>query len=153
MNDENKLLQDTNTKFQKKLEFARKITEQKIYENISNENYKDDPHLVTVISTTLNEDEFELDETSSETATPDDETVLGTSRSRRDKFLESVEEKIDTTNSLHVERLQHLKVQLKDHLQKTKTRKTRSRTDSKRKEISGDEEDPLTSRLRTTSPL
>merc|ERR1711954_444639 len=61
--EENKRLNDANKKFVKKIDFARKITEQKIVENISNDDYQEDPHLITVLSTTLDEDDFELDET------------------------------------------------------------------------------------------
>ena len=74
-------------------------------------------------------------------------------RSRKGKFLEFVEEKVDKNNSIQVERLEHLKVQLRDHLRVTRERKTRSRTNSKRKKDSSKEEgDQQSSRPRTISP-
>ena len=75
-------------------------------------------------------------------------------RSRKGKFLEEVEDKLDKSNVAHMERLEHVKQQVMDHLKVTKSRKNRSRTDSKRKGSHEDEEDrrPDPSRPRTLSP-
>ena len=125
------------------------MTEQRILESIANEEfYRDDPHLITVLSTTLDEDEIDLDETTEE---KDDSKPP---RSRKEKFLEAIEKSIDQTNPVEVERLEHVKLQVIDHLKVTKSRKTRSRTDSKRKgEHEGEEElAQHSSRPRTVSP-
>ena len=145
---ENENLKNVNRKFEKKLDFTRKVTEQKILESISNDSYREDPHLITVLSTTLNEDEIDLDE-DSET---DGERGEITERSRKGKFLQKVEDQLDKASEIQIERLEHLKEKVIDHLKVTKTRKNRSRTDSKRKERHEDDEEQQSSRPRTVSP-
>ena len=66
--------------------------------------------------------------------------------------MKSVEEKVDRNNPLQMERLEHIKVQVIDHLQVTKERQNRSRTGSKRKGSDQDDEDSHSYRLRTASP-
>ena len=140
-------------RYQKKLEFTRKVTERKILENISNEEfYREDPHLVTVLSTTLNEDEMELEVDRVEKADDEDGTVEDIPRSRKAKFLEEVENNLDKSNQLQVDRLEQIKVKVLDHLILSKTRRNRSRTDSKRKGDSQEDEQKHSSRPRTLSP-
>ena len=76
----------------------------------------------------------------------------GPQRFRKGKFLESLEKKVDKENTVQVERLQHLKIQLFEHLKMTKERSTRSITDRKRKGSSQREEDAVFSCPRTSSP-
>ena len=48
----------------RKLIYTRNATEQKIVESISNpDGFRDDPHLISVYSATLNLDDFEEEET------------------------------------------------------------------------------------------
>ena len=102
---ENDLLKDNNRRFQKKIDFTRRITEQKILEHISHESYEEDPHLVTVLSTTLDEENLEIDEIND-----DDDSEKSPSksaseeqhpeRSRKGKFLASIEDKLDPTQPM-----------------------------------------------------
>ena len=148
---ENDLLKNSNKKFQKKLNFAQRITEQKILENISEESYREDPHLVTVLSTTLDEDNLDLDNRDDDDESPTVSPSSGTVRSRKEKFLESLEHKLDKENHIQQERLQHLKLKVINHLKVTKERGARSRTNSKRKS-SEDDDDKESSCPRTASP-
>ena len=144
-----------NKKFSKKLDFARRITEQRILETVTNDDfYREDPHLITVLSTTLNEDDIISDEDNNEEDAKEDDQQTDKVRSRKGKFLEEIENKVDQNNPAHIERLNHVKLQVMDHLKVTKTRKNRSRTDSKRKGTHGEDEErePHSSRPRTISP-
>ena len=121
-----------------------------IVENISDKSYREDPHLVSVLSTTLNEDEFDFGD---EDGNGDDTNIDdGNRKSRRDTFLEAVEAEVDKTNPVQIERLQQVRLKVLDHLKETKIRKNRSRTSSKRKGSHEDSEDTSSSRPRTTSP-
>ena len=106
--------------------------------------------MVTVLSTTLNEDDIELGEAEEDDS---DGSVAKPARSRKGKFLESEEVKIDKSNPLHLERLEHVKSQVMDHLRVTKNRKNSSRPDSKRKGSDHGEEEMSqnSSRPRTQS--
>ena len=158
---ENKLLK-------KKLNLTKRATEMKILDSITNEDfYREDPHLVCVLSATLDEDEFDFadedlkdDEVKTETESP-----KVTHRSRKDEFLSSIEDKVDKDNSVHQERLSHLKHQVLDRIKSAKIRKLRNRTDSvsssvgskpgSKRRINLEEEDNLgssPSRLRTEPP-
>ena len=99
------------------------MTEQRILENITNDSYTEDPHLITVLSTTLDEDVLVTEETEEEGKLASDSTLeTAHPRSRKEKFLASVEDKMDKTNQINLERLEHLKVQVVDHLKMTKER-------------------------------
>ena len=99
---------------QKKLNYTKNATEQKMAEAISNtEFYRDDPHLISVYSATLNLEDFENEETSD------------TLQPRNDNFMKKVEESIDTNDTVQNERYLHIKNQILDRV---KTSKTRQRT-------------------------
>ena len=97
ISSEKDILIASNKRFEKKLEFARKITEQKIYDTITHDSYREDPHHITVLSTTLNEDDYELEDPPEEADLPDDtaDDESKPPRSRKGKFLEFVEEKVE----------------------------------------------------------
>ena len=101
---------------QKKLTFTRKATEERIFENISNkENYREDPLLVAVLSATLKEDEFDIEEEEFPPSLP------GEHMSRKDTFmLSSLESKIDKNDDVQQESLSHLKNQVLDKIKNTK---------------------------------
>ena len=53
-------LKTENMVLHKKINFTRKATEEKIFENISNKDfYREDPFCVAVLSATLNEDDID----------------------------------------------------------------------------------------------
>ena len=97
----------------KKLNYTKNATEQKIAEAISNPDFfRDDPHLVSVYTATLNMDDFDVAETTDDLLP------------KNDNFLKKVES-IDQSNSTHTERYQHFKNQI---LEKVKSTKNRQRT-------------------------
>ena len=108
----------------------------------------------------IDEDDYELDDENDEVVGKQDSNNTDTDipgsnkvpRSRKAIFLESVENKVDKTNTLQIERLNHLKMQVQDHLKLTKSRRNRTRTNSKRKGSNQEEDESLASRPRTTSP-
>ena len=75
--------------------------------------------MIGVYSATLNEDEIDDKEDESED-----------SRSRRDMFLKSMEEKIDLKNPEHKERYLQVKNQILDKVKRTKFSRSRSRSTS-----------------------
>ena len=84
-----------------------------------------------MLSTKIDKDIFQLEEEIHERTTDDatenkdhDEPV----HSRRGRFLESVEEKMDRNDVVQVERLEHLTEQVINHLKLTKARRNRTRT-------------------------
>ena len=98
----------------KKLNYTKNATEQKIAEAISNPDFfRDDPHLVSVYTATLNMDDFDVAETTDDLLP------------KNENFLKKVEESIDQSNSTHTERYQHFKNQI---LEKVKSTKNRQRT-------------------------
>ena len=138
-----------NSIMQKKLTFTRKATEERIFENISNkENYREDPLLVAVLSATLNEDEFDIEEEEFPPSLP------GEHMSRKDLFrLSSLDSKIDQNDDIQQERLSHLKHQVLDKIKTTKMRQRSSSGLKRRYSLLGTE-DPTrsTSQPRTASP-
>ena len=119
-----------NMLLKKKLSFTKRATEQKIFDNISNEEYyREDPHLVCVLSAAL-EEEFELVENYPNTSEKLPTSPKLIHRSRRDKFLSSIEDKVDKNNSTHQERLSHIKNEVLDRIKSTKIRRLQARTDS-----------------------
>ena len=137
---------------QKKINFTRKATEERIFENISNkESYREDPLLIAVLSATLNEDEFETEEEEIP------QSQSGEHLSRKDLFmLSSIESKIDKTDDVQQERLSHLKTQVLDKIKTTKMRRSSQRSSSgfkRRYSFLGNEDlSRSTSRPRTASP-
>ena len=86
-----------------KLSFTRRATVQKILHSISNQEYYiEDPHLVCVLSATL-EEELKLRH-----------------RSRKEDFLSSIEDKVESNNTIQQERLSHFKTQYLDRIKSTK---------------------------------
>ena len=134
-----------NVKICKKLNFTRKATEQRIFENITNkEFYRDDPLLVSVLSATLNEDEVDIE---SDEIGKESEHL-----SRREHFLlESLDSKIDKNDETQRDRLTYVKMQV---LEKLKTTKLRRSVSNKRRQsdVGFDDSVRSTSRPRTTSP-
>ena len=105
---------------QQKLNFTKKTTEQSLIDNISNPNgIIDDQVLIGVYSATLNEEEIGDKEDDSE------ET-----RSRRDIFLKSLEDKIDLKNPDHKERYLQVKNQILEKVKRTRYSRSRSRSSS-----------------------
>ena len=141
--------------FEKKLLYTRNVTEQKLLENISDPTFfRNDPHLVSVYSVTLDEEEFDnLKDTNGSVGSP-------SIRSRRDKFLANVENKLDKDDpqhSIQLERLDHVKNQVLEKVKLTLDAKTRTRSGSnnskRRLSLSlFDENDRSKSRPRTNSP-
>ena len=128
---ENNTLKEKLKIYEKKLLFTRKATEQKILESISNESfYREDPHLVCVLSTTLNEDEFDFIENDANEVTEPTEKAEITHRSRKDLFMSSIEDKVDKSNQIQQERLNHIKDQVLEKIKSTKINKMRNRTSS-----------------------
>ena len=121
-----------NTVLKKKISLTRRATEQKILENISNDKfYKEDPHLVVVLSATMNEEEFDYIENEAEQTSESEAIGKITHRSRKDKFLSSIEDKVDPEkNPLTQERLENIKNQVLERIKYNKINRSRSRTDS-----------------------
>ena len=157
---ENEALKKSVKTFERKLLFTRNVTEQKFLENVSDPVfYRDDPHLVQVYTATLNEDEFidELEDKADDLDVKKEE--LG-NRSRRDKFLLSVEQNLDSSVPHHaaqLERLDHLKNQVLErvkitHLDKSRPRTGRNASKCRYSLSLLDEPERSTSRPRTASP-
>ena len=155
-----RIIEAENNLLKRKLSFTRRATEQKILDNISNEEfYKEDPHLVCVLSATL-EEEFELlqeDDLGGVKTEPSDYQLVH--RSRKDQFLSSIEDKVNKENTLQVDRLSHIKTQVVDRIRSTKIKRLMARSDSasssvSKRRLSFCEDDfRSTSRPRTASPL
>ena len=64
-------------------------------------------------------------------------------RSRIEKIIAEIERGLDKNNQEQVARLEHLWTQVINNLHKTETRKTRPRTDSKRKGTPEEEIEPV----------
>ena len=96
----------------KKLHYTKNATKQKIVESISNpEFFREDPHLISVYTATLNIEDFETEE-ASDTMTP-----------KKDDFLKKVEDSIDKNNSIQKERYLHIKNQILERVKETKSRR------------------------------
>ena len=145
------------------MSLTRRATEQKILDNIANDEfYREDPHLVCVLSATMNEEEFEFvneDDADTKAECPTSPKVAH--RSRKDNFLASIEDKVDKDNTLQQDRLSHLKIQVLDRIKSTKIRRLQARTDSlsssvgSKRRMSFSEEDHVgrsASRPRTAPP-
>ena len=150
-----------NDMLNKKLSFTRRATEQKIIDNISNEDfYREDPHLVCVLSATLDEEEFDLvGNTEDIKDEPIDDLKL-THRSRKDQFMSSIENKVDKSSATQQERLLYVKNQVLDKIKSTKLKNIRRRHDSVSSSVGSkrglspskhDQTGPSSSRPRTAS--
>ena len=142
-----------NTLLKKKLQFTRRATEHKILENITNEDfYTDDPHLVVVLSAAI-EDDFELVPEDEKDTEPTDSKLVH--RSRKDKFLSSLEDKVDKSNAVHLERLSHIQEQVVERIRSTKIKRLTARTNSAKRRLSLSLDEfsgRSSSRPRTASP-
>ena len=56
-----KIVNDLSTNSKKRLSYAKNVTEQRMVEAILTETPHEVPHLASIYSATLNEDEFEMD--------------------------------------------------------------------------------------------
>ena len=110
----------------RKLDFTKNATEQRLLDSISNpDGFIADPVLIGVYSATLDEEEIILDD-AKET---DLENVVEDSvdrKSRRDNFLRSMEEKIDSTNPEYKERFIVIKNQIIEKVKATQYSRARS---------------------------
>ena len=136
----------------RKLTYTKKATEQKLIESISNQEFfREDPHLISVYSATLNVEDFDFEEEadSSDSIKP-----------KSNNFLKDVEDGLDKDNSVQSERYQHIKNQI---LENVKTRMTRRRTQSTSSSIGsqgglkrshpGDQDGKSPTRVKTQIPL
>ena len=145
---------------QRKLEFTKNVTEKKLLDSISNPGvFNADPIDIGVYSATLNEEEFEFND--------DEEDTTGEgSRSRKDVFLKSIEEKLDPENKEHKERFKDLKNLILEKVKVQQLSRARSRScsmssrsSSQKRGLSTDSlprdngKSPPTSRPRTMLPV
>lgn len=157
LNEDFEKIKAENLTLKKKINYTRKATEQRILENISNnEFYRDDPLLVAVLSATLNDEEFEF-----ENSQENMDAILSNSspklerKSRKDLFMSSIEAKIDINDSTQTERFSHIKNQVIEKIKTSKIRRSMSSTSSKRRLsflCNEDDSSRTPSRPRTASP-
>lgn len=122
-----------NNVLKKKITFTRKATEKKILENIGNDIYEEDPHLVCVLSATMDENDFDFVEAADDLPVKEENQPASPKlehRSRKEIFLSSIEDSIDMNNEVDKERLCSIQNQVLERLKSTKLRKHRSRTGS-----------------------
>ena len=99
---------------------------------------------MAVLSATLNEDDFELEN--------DESNKESEHMSRKEHFqLESLDAKIDGNDETQRERLSHIKMQVLDKLKTTKLRRSLSNK-RRQSDIGLDDVGRSTSRPRITSP-
>ena len=136
----------TNKTVQRKLTFTKNATEQRLLDSISNpDGFIADPVLIGVYSATLDEKEIKFEDSKGET---DSEVAAEDSkggRSRMDNFLQSMEEKLDPSNSEHKERFMVIKNQIIEKVKHTQHSRERSRSgsigsrgDSKKRDLSSE---------------
>ena len=146
LNKELEKYKGENIVMRKKINFTRKATEERLFENISNkEFYRDDPLLIAVLSATLNEDDISVENSDNEKAEQH--------MSRKEQFLlESLESKIDKTDDVQNERMSHIKSQVIEKLRTTRIR--RNSSSKRRLSLLGteDEDQRSSSKPRTLSP-
>ena len=100
----------------RRLSFAKNVTEQRMVEVIQDQTPFKDPHLASLYSATLNEDDFEIDETTNQV------------KPVSDSFLKKVEESCDLSDNIQKEKLTTLKNQILEKVKVTKDRRARSRS-------------------------
>ena len=139
-----KLLKADSRSTQRRLSFARNVTEQRMVEQITDGSELKDPHLASLYSATLNEDEFEFDE--------DTNAVKPVSEG----FLKKVEVHCDLTDKQQEEKLNTIKNQILEKVKVTKSRRDMSRStnsnSSKRGADQSLERNSL-ARIRVKSPM
>ena len=116
----------------KKITFTQKATEQRLFDCISDPgDFISDPVLIGVYSATLDENEFEFGE-------PKDDEKPETSmrRSRKDHFLEALEERIDPKNNDHRERFKEIKNKILEKVKAQQVSRSRSRSKSNKRSLS-----------------
>ena len=111
-----KIVNNLSTNSKKRLSYAKNVTEQRMVEAILTETPHEVPHLASIYSATLNEDEFEMDESSN------------LIKPLSDNFLKKVEENCDLSNETQKERLNNLKNQILEKVKLTRNRRDRSRS-------------------------
>ena len=116
VNAELKMMKANSRSSMRRLSFAKNVTEQRMVDIILDESPFQDPHLASVYSATLNEDEFEIDETTNLV------------KPLSDNFLKKVEENCDLSNNHQKEKLDTLKHQILEKVKVTKARRDRSRS-------------------------
>ena len=93
----------------KKINFTNKVTEEQLLAALDNPNsLSENPHLVSVYSATLNEDDFELDE-KQEIVKP-----------IKEEFFKNLEEKINSADASQIDRLNILKNQVLEKVEVSK---------------------------------
>ena len=104
------------------------------------------------------EEEFELvqEDKNGEEIEPSDSKLVH--MSRKDKFLSSIEDKVDNENSVQSEHLTHIKTQVVDKIRSTKIRRVMARTDSAsssvvKRRLSFHEDEGRASSRHRTEPL
>ena len=139
-----KVMKSNSRSSQRRLSFARNVTEQRMVELITDDSPFKDPHLASVYSATLNEDDFEIDE--------DTDQVKPMS----DNFLKKVEENCDLNDKQQNEKLTTLKNQILEKVKVTKSRRDRSRSVSSNRSTKRGADNSLDrkspSRIRVKSP-
>ena len=129
---------------QRKINFTKIATEQRLLESISTPGgFIADPLMIGVYSATLDEEEIEFDDAKDETDVSEvegDAAKVG-GRSRKETFLKSLEEKVDPTE--HKERFKIIKNHIIEKVKATQYSRSRSRScsaasrsDSKKRELS-----------------
>ena len=121
-----KILRNENKTSLKKLNFTKNVTEQRILESISDpDGFHADPVLIGLYSATLDEEEFDFEETK------ENEVIDQATRSRRDAFLKNIEDKVDLKNSEQKERFFEIKNQVLEKVKATQSSRVRSRSGSR----------------------
>ena len=123
-----KILKTENKTSLRKLNFTKNVTEQRILESISDPDgqFHADPVLIGLYSATLDEEEFNFEETS------ENDVLDQANRSRRDAFLKTIEDKVDLKNSEQKERFMVIKNQVLEKVKATQSSRARSRSGSRR---------------------
>ena len=116
----------------RKLEFTQKVTEKSLLDFISDpDGFKADPAVIGVYSATLDEnvigEEESMDINGSKEAS---------GRSRKEIFLKSLEEKVDSGNSDQKERFKEIKNLILEKVRATHASRNRSRSKSNKRSLS-----------------
>ena len=108
-------MKKTSQVLNKKINFTKKVTEEQLLAAIENpDSLSENPHIVSVYSATLNEDDFELDESQ------------GTVKPIKAEFFKSMESKVDPSDSDKIDRLKMLKNQVLEKVKVSKKSRERS---------------------------
>ena len=136
----------------KKIDFTQKATEQRLLDSISSsEGFRSDPVLIGVYSATLDENEFNFEESKE-----DEPKEAKMRRSRKDEFLKDLEEKLDPSSLEQKKRFKDIKNQVLERVKSQQVSRNRSRSISNKRSLSpasklcGTEKSPV--RPRTQIP-